>query len=74
MKPFFTHAVGEFLLEVFYEDEHHRFRLNMWRRGECQMVQYIPATYEPLFGIDVADMDAINDEAEVMCRQLEAQP
>lgn len=72
MIPIHIAEAPPFRLEVFYEGEHHRFKLAVYQHSECRMIQYIPATYEPLFGIDAADMRAINDEAEAICLELES--
>jgi hypothetical protein len=56
------------LLRVYYEPEHHRFRLNLYPLDDlesCVASSYCEATYEPVFGIDVADMATIFKLAEV---------
>lgn len=74
MKPLHVAEAPPFKLEVFYEKGLHRFRLAIWRDGTCEMIQYVPATYEPVFGIDASDFQTIRDEAEAMCVELEAKP
>ena len=70
MKPLYTKTLGDLSLEVFYEFDHHRFKLAMWRGGECRMIQYVPATYEPVFGIDEQDVFAIGVQAEEMEKEI----
>lgn len=72
MKPIHVADAPPFRLEVFYESQFHRFKLAVYRHGECRMIQYVPATYEPRFGIDTNDMRLINDQAESMCLELES--
>lgn len=74
MKPVHVAHAPPFRLEVFYEKPQHRFRLAVWRKDVIEMIQYVPATYEPLFGIDAADMRDIQDRAEDMCVELEQRP
>lgn len=56
------------LLRVYYEPEHHRFRLNLYPLDDlesCVASSYCDATHEPVCGIDVADLQTIFDLAEV---------
>jgi len=54
-------------LKVFYEPERHRYRLEFYpvdRPDERVATSYCDATWEPRFGIDVADKITILNLAE----------
>lgn len=72
-RPLHTATVPPFTLEVFYEFEHHRYKVAIREGSEVKAIDYVRATYEPKFGIDVGDMAEINARAEDMCVALERQ-
>lgn len=60
-----------FALKVYYQRRRRRYRVEVWHQdGRCG-VDYVPATYEPLFGIDFLDNEEISDMAEAICRRME---
>ena len=67
-EPIYSATSQHHDLKVFYEPERHRFRLEFYpldRPDEMVAASYCDAGYEPIFGIDAADMAMIFELAEV---------
>jgi hypothetical protein len=66
-----TQQMPPYTLKVYYQRRNHCFRIEVWHDDGRIGVDYVAATYVPVFGIDVSDNEEISIKAEQICRHME---
>lgn len=56
---------------VFYERRDRRFRIEVWHDSGVKAMAWVPATYEPVLGVDFSDMEDIEEKVAEIIRDFE---